>query len=489
MSDGRESNRGAYLWLALGAVLYVIGNGRWTIPLAAWLWPIFMLRFARTQTPLQGLVAVTAVFVAGNYIQWFGIVRGPLSHYITFCVITGIAFIIPFLVDRLIVSRLQGILAKLVFPLAWVTLEYLNSLGPNGTWGSLAYTQYGNLPLQQVVSVTGIYGITFLITWLAAVVNSAWEQEFIWLKIRGGAGLYICILVLIFLIGGARLAFFPADAKTVRVASVLFSDSDNIGTLLPAKGQRHIPPIDKTIKIMKNLSEKGSYLGAKIVNWCEYSLLIHKRYEQTLIDHACKVALKEDIYLLLAMGVFREEPGSRVENKLILVDPSGMVRLQYFKSHPVPREETPFIVQGERKIPILETPFGKIASVICFDLDFPGYMRQAGQGGADLLLGPSRDWQDLLSTHTQMTTFRAIENGCSFVRCTVKGLTIAVDHQGKTLSAVNYFRTGEHVIISDVPMRGVTTIYSKIGDLFAWLCCVAFTVIILLALHRHRRKT
>lgn len=482
-----NKDRWSYLWLAIGTILFSVGLGKWYIPLAGWLWPIFMLRFIRTQKPLPGLITAALALISCCYIQWSGIVGGtPLVQVSTFVLIGGVLYTAPFVFDRLIAHRLRGVLSTLIFPLALVAVEYGSSFSPNGPWCSIAYSQYGNLPLQQLVSITGIYGITFLVAWSAAVVNAAWENEFEWPKIRKMAGFCACILAIIILCGGARLAFFPPEAKTVRVASIVAPPGDNIITLLASREQRQIPPVEKTIAIMENLSAKGAQAGAKIVNWNELSLRVSESDEAAFIDSACKLALKEKIYLLLAICIFPEKPGSLATNKLVFIDPSGKVQWQYIKNHPVPQIEEPYVVPGDNKIPISDTPYGKIAAVICFDADFPAFIRQAGQAGANLLFVPSEDWEPLLTTHTQMMTFRAIENGFSLVRCTYEGLTMAVDHQGRTLTAVNYFRTNENVIISDVPMKGVTTIYSKIGDLFAWLCCAGFVIIVVLALLRRR---
>src|SRR5208283_2312928 len=258
-----------------------------------------------------------------------------------------------------------------------------------------------HLPLEQMVSVTGIYGITFLIAWLAAVVNAIWENEFAWLKIRWVSALYIGIMAMVLLLGGVRLVFFPVDSKTVRVASVVAPTGENIITVLSSKEPRKIPPVEKTIEVMENLSRKGASVGAKIVNWHEYGLLVAKRDEATFIDHACKLAVEKNIYLLLALGVFNEDPGSRGENKLVFIEPSGKVLWQYHKPHPVPVIEEPYVVKSEDKTPaVTDTPFGKIAAVICFDEDFPSFIRKAGQAGADILFGPSEDWREVLSIHT-----------------------------------------------------------------------------------------
>lgn len=475
-----NADRWSYFWLAIGSILYVFGNGRWINPLATWLWPIFILRFIRKQKPLRGLILVGIVFIAGNIISW----RGPHFIFIIIAAIMGLIIVLPFLVDRLIASRFEGILSTLVFPLAWTSMEYVSSLGPHGTWGSLAYTQYGNLPLMQIVSVTGIWGLGFLITWFASVANSAWEHEFTWLKVRGVVGVYACIMALVLLFGGARLTFFAPVSKTVRVASI--TTPDILSQFRELMKSRKLPPIDNTIEVLENLSEQAVRSGAKIAFWQEYGALLAKKDEETFIDRACKLALQEKIYLMLGIGVFSPDPGVRAENKVVLIDPSGKVIWKYLKHHLAPGLEAPYVIQGKGKMPLLDTPFGKIASAICFDLDFPGFIRQVGKAGADLLLAPSFDWKEITPLHTQMATFRAIENGFSMIRCTGEGLSIAVDPQGRTLAAVNYFTTDEHVMISDVPVKGVTTMYSQIGDIFAWLCIASLVIIFARALFRVR---
>ena len=60
--------------------------------------------------------------------------------------------------------------------------EWARGLGTFGfTWGGLAYSQHGNLPLLQLASVTGPYGITFLIAavnaGLASMIGVAWSSK------------------------------------------------------------------------------------------------------------------------------------------------------------------------------------------------------------------------------------------------------------------------------------------------------------------------
>jgi apolipoprotein N-acyltransferase len=77
-----------------------------------------------------------------------------------------------------------------------------------------------------------------------------------------------------------------------------------------------------------------------------------------------------------------------------------------------------------------------------------------------------------------MTAFRGIENGFSIVRQTNDGLSQASDYQGNILASMDHFSTDEHVMISQVPTKGSITLYSRIGDVFAWLCIVALVMMI-----------
>ncbi len=148
----------------------------------------------------------------------------------------GTVLVLPYLLDHLFVPRVSlgsGLLASLVFPFSRVIGEYLLSFTPYGSMISLAYTQYGDLPLLQVISLTGIYGVSFLIAWFASVGNWVWEQHIAWPRIRLVTLLYSTTLALVLLGGSTRLAFFSPSAQTVRVAGISVPDSLSQQNFLP----------------------------------------------------------------------------------------------------------------------------------------------------------------------------------------------------------------------------------------------------------------
>lgn len=135
-----QRDRLSYLWLALCILFLAFGTVKWTIPLAAWLLPVFMLRFVRTQSLLRGilLMLLATVLVLTIELPGFLTLAGALYYLapVGLGVLFGALFTLPYLIDRLAAPRLGGLLGTLVFPLAMTTISYLFALvSPFGTMG------------------------------------------------------------------------------------------------------------------------------------------------------------------------------------------------------------------------------------------------------------------------------------------------------------------------------------------------------------------
>ena len=187
-----RTDRWSFLWLVIGIILSMLSftaYGKWVIPLAAWFSTIFILRFMRSQRRLW-LAYIILVFANATY-MWF--VLPEFLAALRPSIVFGSSLVGSLLpvIDRVLIPRLRGFTATLVFPLATTAFEFaLATMNPLGSAGMTAYSQYNNLALLQLVSVTGMLGITFLIAWFASVVNWAWEQEWQWSAIRRGTALY-----------------------------------------------------------------------------------------------------------------------------------------------------------------------------------------------------------------------------------------------------------------------------------------------------------
>jgi len=377
-----QRDRLSYLWLALGIVLLLFSMPSWAIALAAWLYPVFLLRFVRTQPLLRGmllvLLATVLVYTLNIFVMFpFGAIGDLIIAFSL-----GVIITLPYLLDRVLARRLGGLPGTLVFPLAVTIVWYLSALNPEGTMLNPAYTQYGDLPLMQLVSVTGLWGIVFLMSWLASVVNWAWEQGFAWSKVRPGLLLYSALLALVFLGGGARLAFFAPQGATVRVAGVtalhyheLLPES-NFGALLDEKtteAQRQAirPVLAQVDANMLALSQQEARAGAKMVVWPESGATVLQEDEAAFLQQASAAAHASGIYLDMGLAVVlpsQQPPFGRDES--VLIDPSGKIVSIYQKAHPVAGEENLRLVAGNGQIPVVASPYERLATVVCQDRDF-----------------------------------------------------------------------------------------------------------------------
>jgi apolipoprotein N-acyltransferase len=146
--------------------------------LAAWLAPIFLLRFSRTQPARLALPVLTLV----HYLATVVSMRGGLVPGETVAVyaLGGALGVLPYVADAGLARRVPRWARTLVFPATAVALDWEFGLSSLGTLGSVAYSQFGFLSLTQLGSITGIWGIVFLLMWLAPVTNEVWERGINW---------------------------------------------------------------------------------------------------------------------------------------------------------------------------------------------------------------------------------------------------------------------------------------------------------------------
>ena len=438
--------RWSWLWLLVGTVLLPFANLQTLIPVTAWLAPVFLLRFSRSQRPLVGLpvlvVAMSCALLIGLRNGFFPVVDGP--GYYLFVASLGLGGALPFAVDRWLSPRLGGISRTLVFPAAVTTTEWLGTIGsPFGTAGSTAYSQYGSLPLVQVVSVTGIWGLTFLVSWLAPVVNQLWERGWSDATVRAPVVLLVAATTAALLFGGVRLAFAAPEVQTVRVAALApdrqlsdlaysapdLSSSDQAGRAT-VRDEYFTPVLDDLF----DRSEREALAGARIIAWSEAAARTMQEDQAGVVARAADLAREHGVYLQVSMIVAL--PGSGAgggpsnENHAVMLDPTGTIVWDYLKSKPTPGDGHD---PGPGVLPTIDTPYGRLATIICQDDFFPGLVRQAGVADVDILLVPSSDWDSVADWHAQQAPFRAVENGVALVRPTRQGISLATDGHGRLL--------------------------------------------------------
>jgi apolipoprotein N-acyltransferase len=110
-------------------------------------------------------------------------------------------------------------------------------------------------------------------------------------------------------------------------------------------------------------------------------------------------------------------------------------------------------------------------------MDFPGLINQLSGKNIDIMLVPGNDWPEITPYHTYVSSFRAIEHGFNMVRAASQGLSASFNYKGELLSAMDFYKTDDLILYSDIPNRGEKTIYSALGDYFAWFCISFFLII------------
>jgi predicted amidohydrolase len=96
---------------------------------------------------------------------------------------------------------------------------------------------------------------------------------------------------------------------------------------------------------------------------------------------------------VVVVGGFCElGPDGRVRNSAVLVDTTG-VRALYRKAHLWDREKLVF-TPGDAAPPVVDTVHGRIAVMICYDLEFAEWVRLPALEGAQLLCVPV-NWPQL----------------------------------------------------------------------------------------------
>lgn len=460
--------------LLIGAFFIYFSNGRYSFALAAWLYPIFFLQISRREKSIYSYLIIPLLVGVSCQLAFWKFTYDNTSSILFFLpFILGLPMGLLFFLDKILYSKNKGFTATLIFPLLYTSFDFLlNLFNPFGTLGVLGYSQFDFLAFSQLSSITGMWGLTFMITWFGSVIYWVLENYSHKEKIKQGFAIYISILILILVYGSIRLNI-PLANSTVKIAGIHLHDKRVDGTkmneYLENKDTVNFKIVSDTI-INRLIQEtiKQSNAGAKIIVWSEISSKILKRDEDSLINVFKNLARQQKIYLLTTPYTISPNSLSdlKPENKILLFSPNGDLVLTHYKYGGNFMEGT---VQGDKIIKVVNTEYGKFSAIICWDGDFPSIVKQVGKLQADILFVPASDWEQIDPAHSIVTVFRGIENGCSVIRQTRNGLSMMTDPRGKVISQMDHFKNTSWVTVGQVPNKKLFTLYPIIGDLFGWL--------------------
>jgi len=492
-------------WLLLGMALQYFAGGDHPVGLAVWLAPIFILRFFRDVGAFKAFLIVLPLMTTVELIADKGMMPFPSFKLFLFSTGLGIFFILlPYLIHALFKNSLSIALRTLLFPSLAVSISFV--LGTYGTWGAKA-NGINDLAILQLVSITGVAGISFLIYWTAAVVNEIWEQRGNLRSMWNLTTVFLSVLMAVYCFGLIRLRWEYNPKKSIMAAGIVSSPSlrgefMNALTVLV----RNNPDKPGDVAVVRNLmieyfhdnllkSTALADAGFDIVVWYEGAVVIFEEDEQSIIEYAALKAKEKSIFLGISAAVYQNlsrnnKPGIQplFKNKLILISPDGEIEWEYSKSLLVPGMEAAVFIPGDR---IMKgSRYGSIITgAICYELDFPQHIRQAAKLHAGLILGPSNDWEAIKNTHARMARLRAIETGISLLRPANGGVSIAVDPFGRILSQVDNYNAESMPLTAALPIDPVHTIYSKLGEFFDWICVIlSLACVTLGAIFRFRKS-
>src|SRR5215470_17439965 len=226
------------LCLALSTALFFLGTGLAPYWALTWLAAIPVLYVSSRVSGGEAFFIATAAHALGGLNGW-SYYRTVIPTLIVAGIILGSAclFGIAVLLFRSRVLRGKLWQAALIFPAFWVASEYINAVvSVHGTFGNISYSQMNFLPILQVASVTGIWGISFCIFLFAATVAAICSSGTTSAKIPLAIASFV-FLALVYGYGIWRLAATPNDSPTVKVALIASDEAQNIHANTPEQAQ------------------------------------------------------------------------------------------------------------------------------------------------------------------------------------------------------------------------------------------------------------
>ena len=394
----------------------------------------------------------------------------------------------------------------------WVSLEMLVArLFTGFPWNLLGASQYQMVPLIQIASVTGIYGVSFLVVWvslsllsaglmivLRPTTRSAWVGEII---------LPVVVVALVFNFGFRQLARDSAPARTLNVTLV----QPSIPQTLIWDTSRDLERFHDLI----HLSEQALTNRTDLLIWPEAGVPSYARWDTNIYSAITNLVRQHHVWLILGSDdlgpAAPPAPPDTYQfyNASFLVNPDGEFVARYLKRNLVVFGEyiplvrwLPFVkwftpieggfTPGNRPVPFFLTrPEVKTSTLICFEDTFPFLAREAADDDTDFLVNLTNNgwfgdsaaqWQ-----HAASALFRAVENRLPLIRCSNNGLTGWMDGHGRLREV---FRDaggtiyGPGFLTAQIPLlapggKRTPTFYHEHGDWFGWTC-VALTSLTLL---------
>ena len=396
-------------------------------------------------------------------------------------------------------------------PVLLATLySLLADYSPLGSQASLGYGLHEWLPFIQIVSVFGLTGLNFVILCISTLLAHYWIEkssrttpavqlllpdspggqnaEFSSPRVpqwksrskfcmRVSLGLFFSVWIFgafrilspyIYQRGVGLTALSPKD--WVRVACVLWPDEVN-------------PLTSTRIILSTGVPRPEMVLWSETAGGSFYNYGDSVPQYSSFASEIAEMASTYNATIGATYTLWSERDPSKRYNLFSFWDETGLI-FDYAKRHPVPIMED-FIIMGNNTEmgSGTSTNIGTFDAAICFDFDYPEYVRKSTNSG--LLIQTANTWGIVGYFHGIDSSFRAIENGAYLARCGARGPSGVWDPYGSILSY--QARNGTDIVYFDVPRdpKQVWTFYSKIGFVFDYCIYAIAGIYIILILRRY----
>jgi predicted amidohydrolase len=125
-----------------------------------------------------------------------------------------------------------------------------------------------------------------------------------------------------------------------------------------------------------------------------------------------KLAIKYNLHILF--GIAERQSNGQLTNSAVLLDDNGNRLATYHKRQLWDRENERFT--AGKKHCVVDTRFGRLGLMICYDNEFPEITRELVQAGAEIILSPTANMIPNAERQILQIRARAMDNQC-FVAC------------------------------------------------------------------------
>ena len=471
--------------LIIGFVLILLSNMRGSAGLFAWCMPVPFLIYVVLYHGVKNHLWLLLILLTASILSFMKAASEPFIVGVLFSImigtVIGLRYYLAFLLWKYIRRWADDLISLIAFPAIIVSVEYVQAFYlPFGDWGSLANTQLYNLPLLQTASLFGFLGISAVMSWAAVLCTSVLLRGTL---VSNGRRLSLFVLVLtaLYVYGDLRLNNVP-EGKHMLAAAIM--DDTHFSFVLPDPED---PEVVQTTNALIEKTRIAANRGASIVVWGEVSTVISETGEGRFLEKLSEVAQSHNTAIVAAYAV--PVPNDEQEeysfiNKYAWINEKGDIAETYLKHHPVPGEGSE---KGVKPLKVVHSEYGNLTGAICYDYDFPQMALTQARLGADMVVVPGMDWRGMLMQHTLMARIRAIEGGFSVLRSANEATSMGFNNYGQIRAAMPDFGNNEKILIASLPIGQIKTLYTRIGNLIAYIAISALLFSLVMTARMYRK--